>query len=81
MNGVITDVIDRPIEVGDFVYYYSHLYEVKKMFPVHSSGSGGLKLMIHPASRTSKNKDATGRECCLIPKEELLLWMLKKEHK
>jgi hypothetical protein len=80
MSGV-TDVVGREIVIGDFVYFYGNMYEVKKTFPVTSGRYGRLKLMIYPASSTSKNKDASGGDCCLIPKEDIVVWMLKKEHK
>jgi hypothetical protein len=81
MSNVVTDIVGRTINIGDFVYFYGSMYEVKKTFAVANTGYGRLKLMIYPASKTSKNKDASGRDCCLIPKEDIVIWMLKRENK
>lgn len=65
------DVLGREINVDDFVFYYNSIYQVLGV------GKTGVKAIIYPKSSTSRNRTITSRECCLLPKEEVLLKILK----
>lgn len=66
-----TDLIGREINVDDFVYHYTYTYKVLSVGPSY------ISAMIHPQSKTSKKKSICARECCLLPKDDVLLWILK----
>ena len=66
-----TDVIDREIRVDDFVFSNNYIYKVLQV------NLKTVTCMIQPRSKTSKKKVIYGRDCCVIPKEEVLLWILK----
>jgi len=66
-----TDVISRPIEVDDFVFHYNYIYKVVAV------GPKSVRVLIYPPSATSKKKTILGQECCLLPKEDVLLHILK----
>lgn len=65
------DVIGRPIEIDDFIFHYNYVYQVLAV------NRELITVIIHPKSATSKKKRIMSRECCLLPKGEVLLWVLK----
>ena len=67
------DVIGRPINVGDYVFSNNYLYEVKGI------NSKFLKGMLVNPSKTTKSKMLYGDHCCLVTKEEYLVYILSKE--
>jgi hypothetical protein len=72
------DMIGRDIAVGDFVAYYSNLYEVKALgTSVGMNGSGYAKILIYPASKTSKPVNKYSREMVRIPPEDITMYVLK----
>ena len=70
-------MIGREIAVGDFVAYYSNLYEVKALGTVRSGGGGYVKILIYPASKTSKPVNKFSREMVRIPSEDVTMYLLK----
>jgi hypothetical protein len=50
---MITDIIDRKIQVDDFVVFYSNIYQVKSLGKEHpaNSGRGTVRLMIWNGGR------------------------------
>lgn len=73
------DMIGREIAVGDFVAYYSNLYEVKGLEKSRSAGGHGyVKIMIYPASKTSKPVSKYSREMVRIPPEDVTMYLLKE---
>ena len=71
------DMIGRDIAVGDFVAYYSNLYEVKALGKVRSEGTGYVKILIYPASKTSKPVQKFSKEMVRIPPEDVTMYLLK----
>jgi hypothetical protein len=72
------DMIGRDIAVGDFVAYYSNLYEVKAIGTNSTSaGHGYVKILIYPASKTSKPVSKYSKEMVRIPPEDVTMYVLK----
>jgi hypothetical protein len=71
------DMIGRDIAVGDFVAYYSNLYEVKALGKARSEGTGYVKILIYPASKTSKPVQKYSKEMVRIPPEDVTMYLLK----
>jgi len=71
------DMIGREIAVGDFVAYYSNLYEVKALSKGRSEGTGYVKILIYPASKTSKPVQKYSKEMVRIPPEDVTMYLLK----
>jgi len=70
------DMVGREINVGDFVCYFNHLYEVKEISQMHY-----LSMRLYPGTRNSKQKNGVkGKECCVIPRDDILIWIMKKDH-
>lgn len=77
------DIIGREIREGDYVFSNNYLYIVKSVSKPSRTGvrtHGYVTALIDPPSKTSRLKSIYGKECCVIPKEEYLLWILKKGH-
>jgi hypothetical protein len=72
------DMLSREIAVGDFVVYYSNLYEVKAICKLDFTGHGYVKIMIYPPSKTSKPVTKYSREMVRVPAEDVTLHLLKQ---
>jgi hypothetical protein len=74
------DMIGRELAVGDFVAYYSNLYEVKAIGTNRAgvSDHGYVKIMIYPASKTSKPVSKYSREMVRIPAEDVTMYLLRE---
>lgn len=72
------DMIGRELAVGDFVAYYSKLYEVKAICKLDFTGHGYVKIMIYPASKTSKPVSKYSQEMVRIPAEDVTMYLLKE---
>jgi hypothetical protein len=66
------DMLGRDLVVGDFVVYYSNLYQVTAF-----SGHGYAKIMIHPPSKTSKPVQKYSREMVQVPAADVTMHLLK----
>jgi hypothetical protein len=72
------DMIGRDIAVGDFVAYYSNLYEVKALGDLDGLlDTGYVKILIYPASKTSKPVQKYSKEMVRIPPEDVTMYLLK----
>lgn len=65
------DIIGRPIEIDDFVFHYNYIYKVLRVSETSAT------IIIHPKSPTSNKKTIMSRECCLLPKDDVLMRILK----
>lgn len=75
------DVAGRPINVGDFVFHYNSIYEVLGISEnIKRPENSHITIMIYPSSKTSKKKYIFGKESCVIPREDMLLYQLKKDY-
>ena len=69
------DIIGRPINDGDFVVYYSNVYRVQVAYK-HNS-----RIKLAEPSKTTKSVVKSNRDMCLIPAEDVTLWLLKKGYR
>ena len=72
------DMIGRDLAVGDFVAYYSNLYQVKDLGKPTSTGYGYVKIMIYPASKTSRAMSKYSKEMVRIPPEDVTMHLLRE---
>ena len=72
----VLDMLDREIQVGNFVVYYNNIYQVQAV-PV-KNGYGQVRIMLIDPSRTTKPVKKYSREMCLIGEHEVTMWMLKR---
>jgi hypothetical protein len=72
------DMLSRELAVGDFVVYYSNLYEVKSLGRPGHSGTGSVRIMIYPPSKTSRPVLKHSSEMVRVPAEDVTLHLLKQ---
>ena len=77
----VLDIIDRPIHIDDFVVYYSNVYKVLGLVKPNSLGHGQVRIKLAEPSKTTKSVVKYSREMCVIPAEEVTLWLLKKGYR
>lgn len=71
------DMLGRELAVGDFVVFYSNLYQVTALGRAQASGHGSAKIMIYPASPTSKPVQKYSHEMVQVPAADVTLHLLK----
>ena len=74
------DIIDRPINEGDFVVFYSNVYEVLAFGKPNQHGHGTVRIKLADPSKTTKSVVKYSRDMCVIPAEDVTIWLLKKQH-
>ena len=74
------DIIDRPIREGDFVAFYSNVYKVLGFGKLGPTGHGTVRIKLADPSKTTKSVVKYSRDMCVIPAEDVTMWLLKKGH-
>lgn len=75
---LVHDIIDRPINVGDYVVFYSNVYKVTGLGKPGTSGHGPVRIILAEPSKTTKSAVKNSRDMCVIPAAEVTMWLLKK---
>jgi hypothetical protein len=75
----VTDIIDRPIRVGDFVAFYANVYRVEGLGQARGNGAATVKIMLADPSPTTRPVKKFSKEMCVIPAEEVTFWLLKRK--
>jgi hypothetical protein len=72
------DIVGRPIQINDFVAFYSNVYKVIGVGKPGTSGSGPVRIKLAEPSKTTKSVVKYSRDMCVIPAADVTLWLLKK---
>jgi hypothetical protein len=74
------DIIGREINIGDYVVFANNVYEVKALGEANPNyrNRGPVKIMLANPSKTTRPQSKNSGDMCLIPKEEYLIYLLKK---
>ena len=75
----VTDIIDRPIHVGDFVAFYANIYKVLALGKARGNGSATVKILLAEPSPTTRPVNKFSKEMCVIPAQEVTFWLLKRK--
>ena len=77
-----TDLIDRELNIDDFVVFHNNIYRVKGLGKAHpNTGKGYVKMMLINPSKTTKPVTKHSGDLCKLDSGEVLFWMLKKDYK
>jgi len=77
-----TDLIDRELNVDDFVVFHNNIYRVKSFGKAHpSTGKGSVRIMLADPSPTTRPVVKYSGDLCKLDNGEVLFWMLKKDYK
>jgi hypothetical protein len=71
------DMLGRDLAVGDFVVFYTNLYQVTALGRSSPSEPGYVKIMIYPPSKTSKPVRKYSREMVQVPAADVTMHLLK----
>lgn len=75
----VTDMLDQPICVDDFVVFYSNIYKVKEVgVTPNLSGQGPVRMKLVDASKSTKTVVKYSKDICKPDQHQVLLWVLKK---
>jgi len=73
------DYLGRPLNVGDFVFYFGNLYIIQgKSQNIDLKGNCSLKIMLVDKSKTTKPVSKRSREMCKVDRDDVLAWRLKE---
>jgi hypothetical protein len=74
------DIINRPINIGDHIVFTNALYVVLDVGQGNPNyyGYGQVKIKLANPSKTTRSQIKSSKDMCLIPKEDYLLYLLKK---
>jgi len=72
------DLLDREINVGDYVVFYSNIYEVLDRLGKPWQGNGLLRIRLVDGSKTTKSVKKNSKEMCIIDRDDILVWKLKR---
>lgn len=77
---MITDIINREIEVGDFVVFYSSIYQIVGLGKDlnRPNGSGQVRIMIWNGGKTAKPVVKNSKDVALLDKNHVLLWQISQ---
>lgn len=72
------DYLGRPIKPGDYVFYFSNLYQVLEIPKrILSDGRGACRIVLVDKSATTKPVRKHSSEMCVVPAEDVTAWVLK----
>jgi hypothetical protein len=77
---MITDMIDREINVDDWAVFYNNIYRVKslgKEYPANS-GRGVVKIMIWNGGKTAKPVTKHCKDMAVLDPNQVMMWLLKQ---
>ena len=77
-----TDLIDRELNIDDFVVFHNNIYQVKGLGKAHpTSGKGQVRIMLINPSATTRPVTKYSGDLCKLDSGEVLVYMLKKDYK
>lgn len=72
------DLLGREIQAGDYVVYYSNVYQVLERLGKPSGPNGILRVILVNKSKTTKSSKFSSSDMCIIDKDDVLVWKLKR---
>jgi hypothetical protein len=76
-----TDLIDRELNIDDFVVFHNNIYRVKGLGKAHpTSGKGQVRIMLANPSPSTRPVNKYSGDLCKLDSGEVLFWMLKKNY-
>lgn len=73
-----TDLLDRPLAVGDYVVSYNNVYEVLSLGKVNGIGKGQVRIKLIEPSKTTRSKVTYSGEMCKLDAHDVVTWKLLK---
>lgn len=71
---MVTDLLDRPLSVDDYVVLYNNVYQVKEFLGSH----GMVRIILFDKSHTTKSVKKHSKDMCKIDTNDVLVWKIKR---
>jgi hypothetical protein len=75
-----SDLIDRELQVSDFVVFHNNIYEVKGVGRTNANGKGQVRIMLADPSPTTRPVTKYSGDLCKLDSADVLIWKLKKAY-
>ena len=75
----VVDILGRPIAAGDYGVFYSNVYEVLETNVIEGFSRDHVRVMMVQKSKTTKPMVKHAGACCLLDRNDVLLWLLKQD--
>lgn len=72
------DMLEREIHKGDYVVLYSNIYQVMDILGTPRNGYGLCRILLVDQSKTTKSVKKHSSDMCIIDKEDVLIWKIKR---
>lgn len=72
------DMLEREIAPGDYVVFYSKIYQVIELLGTPRSECGMVRVKLIDASKTTRSVKKNSDEMCIIDKDDVLIWKIKR---
>lgn len=66
--------MDRPLAKGDYVVYYSSIYQITEL----TSTTGMARILLIDKNKTTRSVKKDCHEMCKIDTEDVLIWKIKR---
>ena len=77
-----SDLIDRELNIDDFVVFHNNIYRVKGLGKTHpNTGKGQVRIMLINPSKTTRTVIKFSNDLCKLDAGEVIFWMLKKGYR
>lgn len=67
------DLLGREVQKGDYVVFYSNIYQVLDRLGIPRGDHGLLRLLLLDGAETTKSVKKNSHEMCIIDKEDVLI--------
>lgn len=72
------DLLSRPLSVDDYVVMFNNIYQVRELLGHVYNGNGLVRIILVDKSKTTKSVKKNSKDMCIIDKEDVLIWKLKR---
>ena len=74
---MITDMLDKPIKIDDYVVFTNNIYQVKGLGAKYRNGRGVVKILLINPSPTTRAVTKQSKDMVVIPAGDVLFKILK----
>ena len=72
------DLLLRPLSVDDYVVLFNNIYQVRELLGHVYNGNGLVRIILVDKSKTTKSVKKNSKDMCIIDKEDVLIWKIKR---
>jgi hypothetical protein len=81
-NKLVTDILGRELNKDDFVVFHTNVYQIIEP-PIPNSwdksGGGQIKILLLNKSKTTRAVNKYSKDACLLNKDDVVFWILKRK--